>query len=78
MFLTPNLFLDNFSLFFDNFFLLKNFYLFTISSEVAFIFEHMLKKFKLNRTKIKGGCQLRRKVVTHNAKSDLPLASFGV
>ena len=28
----------------------------------------------INRTKIKGGCQSGRKVVTHNSKSDLPLA----
>ena len=33
----------------------------------------MHKKFEINGTKIKGGCQLRRKVVTHNSKSDLPL-----
>ena len=33
----------------------------------------MQKKFKINRTKIKGGCKLGRKVVTHNSKSDLPL-----
>ena len=33
----------------------------------------MHKKFEINRTKIKGGCQLGRKVVTHNSKSDLPL-----
>ena len=32
----------------------------------------MHKKFDINRTKIKGGCQSGRKVVTHN-KSDLPL-----
>ena len=32
-------------------------------------------KFDINRTKIKGGCQSGRKVVTkiHNSKSDLPL-----
>ena len=35
----------------------------------------MNKKFKVNRTKIKGGCQSGRKVVTHNSKSDLPLLS---
>ena len=35
--------------------------------------EHMHKKFKMNRTKFKGGCQSGRKLVTHNAKSDLPL-----
>ena len=34
----------------------------------------MYKKFEINRTKIKGGCQLGREVVTHNSKSDLPLA----
>ena len=34
----------------------------------------MHKKFEINQTKIKGGCQLGRKVVTHNSKSDLPLA----
>ena len=28
----------------------------------------------MNKTKIKGGCQSGRKVVTHNSKSDLPLA----
>ena len=33
----------------------------------------MHKKFEKNRTKIKGGCQSGRKVVPHNAKSDLPL-----
>ena len=33
----------------------------------------MHKKFEINRTKIKGGYQLGRKVVTHNSKSDLHL-----
>ena len=33
----------------------------------------MHKKFEINRTKIKGGCQSGRKMVTHNSKSDLPL-----
>ena len=33
----------------------------------------MQKKFEINRTKIKGGSQSGRKVVTHNSKSDLPL-----
>ena len=33
----------------------------------------MHKKFGINRTKIKGGCQSERKVVTHNSKSDLLL-----
>ena len=35
----------------------------------------MLKKFEISQTKIKGGCQLGRKVVIHNSKSDLPLTS---
>ena len=34
---------------------------------------HMHKKFEINPTKIKGSCQSRRKVVTHDSKSDLPL-----
>ena len=33
----------------------------------------MHKKIQMNWTKIKGGCQWGRKVVTHNSKSDLPL-----
>ena len=33
----------------------------------------MQKKFEINRTKIKGGCQSGRKVVTHYSKSDFPL-----
>ena len=33
----------------------------------------MHKKFEINRTKIKGGCQSGRKVVPHNSKNDLPL-----
>ena len=35
----------------------------------------MHKKFEINQTKIRGGCQSGRKVVTHNSnsKSDLPL-----
>ena len=33
----------------------------------------MHKKFEINRTKIEGGCQPGRKVVTHNSKSDWPL-----
>ena len=32
-----------------------------------------IKKFEINQTKIKGGCQLGRKVVPHDSKSDLPL-----
>ena len=39
----------------------------------------MHKKFEINQTKIKSGCQSGRKVVTHNSKSDLPLTSiFGI
>ena len=34
----------------------------------------MHKKFEINQIKIKGGCQSGKKVVTHNSKSDLPLA----
>ena len=34
----------------------------------------MHKKFGINRTKIKGSCLSGRKVVTHDSKSDLPLA----
>ena len=33
----------------------------------------MHRKFEINRTKIKGGCQSGRKVVSHDSKSDLPL-----
>ena len=36
----------------------------------------MLKKFEINRTKIKGGCRLGRKVLTHNSKNDLPQVTF--
>ena len=36
----------------------------------------MHKKFEINRTKIKGGCQSGRKVVTNNSNSDLPLSNF--
>jgi len=42
---------------------------------LAILLDHMHKKFDINRTKIKGGCQAGRKVVTHNSKSDLPLVS---
>ena len=41
----------------------------------SIISEHVNKKFEINRTKIKGGCQLGRKVLTHNSKSNLPLDS---
>ena len=33
----------------------------------------MHKKFEINQTNIKGGCQSGRKVVLHDSKSDLPL-----
>ena len=33
----------------------------------------MYMKFEINRTKIKGGCQLGRKVVPHDSKNDLIL-----
>ena len=33
----------------------------------------MHKKFEINRTKIKGGCQSGRNVVTHDSKNELPL-----
>ena len=33
----------------------------------------MHKKFEINWIKIRDGCQLGRKMVTHNSKSDLPL-----
>ena len=36
----------------------------------------MHKKFEINRTKIKGGCQPGSKVVTLDSKSDLPLMPF--
>ena len=41
---------------------------------LAILLEDMHKTFEINWTKIKGGCQLRRKVVTHDSKNDLPLA----
>ena len=37
---------------------------------------HMHKKFEINQTNIKGGCQSGSKVVTHNSKSDLPLGGY--
>ena len=36
----------------------------------------MHKKFEINTKKMKGSCQSRRKVVTHNSKSDLPLIVY--
>ena len=38
----------------------------------------MRKKFEINQTKIKGGCQSGRKVITHNSKSDLPLCTVKI
>ena len=46
---------------------------FEITWALAILLEHMHKKFEINRTKIKGGCQSGKKVVTHNSKRDLPL-----
>ena len=43
---------------------------------LAIILEHMHRKFEINRTKIKSGCQSGKKVVTYNSKSDLPLVLF--
>ena len=37
---------------------------------------HMHKIFEINRIKIKGGCKSGIKAVTHNSKSDLPLAGY--
>ena len=45
--------------------------------QLDILVEHMKKKFEINKTKIKGGCQSGIKVVTHNSKSDLPLAVTG-
>ena len=36
----------------------------------------MQKKFEINRTKIKGGCQSGRKVLTHDSMSELPLDPY--
>ena len=35
----------------------------------------MHKTFETNQKKIKGDCQLGRKMVTHDSNSDLPLAA---
>ena len=43
---------------------------------LAILLEHMHKSFEINLTRIKGGCQLGRKVVTHNSKSDLLLSTL--
>ena len=38
----------------------------------------MHKKFEINGTKIEGGCQSGRKVLTNNSKSDLPLTDVRI
>ena len=38
----------------------------------------MHKKFEINQTKIKGGCQSGRIVVTHDSKRDLPVVQVDV
>ena len=43
---------------------------------LAFLPEHMDKKFEVNWTKINGGCQSCRKVAAHDSKSNLPLLVF--
>ena len=40
---------------------------------LAILLEYFHKKFQINRTKIKGGCQ---SVVTHNSKSNSTLAEY--
>ena len=49
---------------------------FKITWAVAIPLEHMHKKFEINRTKIKGCCQLGRKEVAPHSKRDLPLVSY--
>ena len=51
---------------------------FKITWALAILLEHMHKKFEIDQTKIKGGCQSGRKVVTHNSKSDLPLVELAL
>ena len=46
---------------------------FKITWAQAILLQHMHKKFEVNRSKFKGGCQSGRSVVIHNSKSDLPL-----
>ena len=48
---------------------------FKVKGALAILLEHMYKKFEINWTKIKIGCQSARKVIPHDSKSDLPLAS---
>ena len=49
---------------------------FKITWKLVMLLDHLHKNFEINRTKIKGGCQLGSKVVTHNSKSDLPLVDY--
>ena len=37
---------------------------------------HTISAYEINQTKIKGSCQLGRKVVLHDSKSDLPLVDY--
>ena len=46
---------------------------FKITSALAILLEYMHKKIEINWTKIKGGCQSGRKVITHDSKIYLPL-----
>ena len=46
---------------------------FKITWALAILLEHMHRKFEINRTKIKDGCQSGTKVVSHDSKTDLPL-----
>ena len=40
---------------------------------LSMLLKHMHKKYEINWTKLKGGCQSGKKVVPHDSKSDLPL-----
>ena len=51
---------------------------FKITWALAILLDHRHKKFEINQTKVKVGCQLGRKVVTHNSKSDLPLSELNL
>ena len=49
---------------------------FNENNPLAILLEYIPKKFEMNRTKIKDGCQSGGKVLTHNSKSDLPLDDY--
>ena len=49
---------------------------FKITRAIAILYEHMHKKFDINRTKIREVGQSGRKLVTHNSKSDLSLVQM--